>query len=332
MIIDIYTHILPAAYSKAMSNAAPALADIGKRMKSLTLLHDLDAKFREMDQFGDYRQIISLPNPPIEDIADARAGAELARIGNDSMAALVATHPDRFPGFVAALSMHDMDSAMKELHRAVGTLGAVGVQVFTNVAGTPIDDMKYRPVFETMAEYDLPIWMHPTRTASATDYATEDRSRYELWWLFGWPYDTSVAMTRLVLTGLFEKLPGLKLITHHLGAMIPYFDGRIELFEQTLGSRTTDEDYAPIMAKRTRPLLDDFRMFYGDTAMIGSTTGVKCGLEFFGADHVAFSTDAPFGPIGKTIASMDYLGLSDVNLRKVLVGNAEKLMNRKFES
>ncbi len=78
-----------------------------------------------------------------------------------------------------------------------------------------------------MAELDRPIWLHPARTAAMTDYAAESKSRYEMWWCFGWPYETSVAMVRLVFSGVFDRYPGLKIITHHLGGMIPYYDGRI---------------------------------------------------------------------------------------------------------
>ena len=137
MFVDIYTHIFPADFYKRMSEIAPKLGNIGKRMQSVTEVHDLDARFRAMDPFGDYRQIISLPNPPLEDITTPEQGIELARIGNDTMAEIVERNSDRFPGFVAALAMHSVDETMVELHRAVRDLGAVGVQIFTNVGGRP---------------------------------------------------------------------------------------------------------------------------------------------------------------------------------------------------
>ena len=104
----------------------------------------------------------------------------------------------RLPGFVAALAMHSMDETMDELHRAVRDLGAVGAQIFTNVGGRPLDHPDFEPVFAAMADYDLPIWMHPARTSDMTDYAAEEKSRFEIWWALGWPYETSVAMVRLV--------------------------------------------------------------------------------------------------------------------------------------
>ena len=102
MYIDIYTHIFPNEFYENMTRVAPSLGNIGKRMKSVAEVHDLDARFRAMDPFGDYRQIISLPNPPLEDITSPEQGIELARIGNDTMAEMVEKNRDRFPGFVAA--------------------------------------------------------------------------------------------------------------------------------------------------------------------------------------------------------------------------------------
>ena len=141
-------------------------------------LFDLDERFREMDRFGDYREIISLPNPPIEDFATGDVGMSLARIGNDAMAELCAKHPERFPTFVAAVSMTDVEGSVKEARRAVKELNAGGIQIFTNIAGKPLDDPSFEPIFKTMAELDRPIWLHPARTAAMTDYV--DRRKITL--------------------------------------------------------------------------------------------------------------------------------------------------------
>src|SRR5262249_10615280 len=192
------------------------------------------------------------PTPPIEDLADGEVGLNLARIGNDAMAELAARHPDRFPTFVAALSMTDVDGSVAEARRAVNDLGAGGVQIFTSVAGRPLDEKAFEPIFATMAELDLPIWLHPARTASMPDYPKEQKSRFEMWWCFGWPYDTSVAMVRMVFCGLLDRYPRLKVVTHHLGGMIPYYDGRVGPGLEVLGARTTDEDYSKILPSLKR--------------------------------------------------------------------------------
>src|SRR5215475_9733743 len=134
-IVDIYCHIFPDKFFEEMNRIAPRLGNIAARLRGVKKLFDLDERFREMDQFGDYRQIISLPNPPIEDLAAGEVGINLARIGNDAMAELTARHPARFPTFVAALSMTDVDGSVKEARRAVNELGAGGVQIFTSAAG-----------------------------------------------------------------------------------------------------------------------------------------------------------------------------------------------------
>ena len=329
-LIDIYCHIFPERFFQEMIRVAPNLTNIGQRLRNVKKLFDLDLRFGEMDQYGDYRQVISLPNPPIEDLASGETGLALARIGNDAMAELAQKHPDRFAGFVAAVSLTDVDGSIAETRRAVGDLGACGIQIFTSIAGRPLDDPGFRPLFAEMAKLDLPIWLHPARTAGMTDYAAEPKSRFEMWWCFGWPYDTSVAMSRLVFSGLFDRHPAIKIITHHCGGMIPYFDGRIGAGMEVLGSRTSDEDYSKILPNLKRPHLDYFRDFYGDTAMFGGKYGIPCGLEFFGADHIVFATDTPLGPIAPTIEAIDRLGLSDADRRKIYVGNAEKLLKTKL--
>jgi len=330
-IVDIYCHIFPDAFFQEMNRIAPRLGNIGARLRSVKKLFDLDERFREMDQFGDYREIISLPNPPIEDLAAGEVALNLARIGNDAMAELCARHPARFPTFVAALSMTDVEGSVKEARRAVNELGAGGVQIFTNVAGRPLDEKDFEPIFATMAEFDLPIWLHPARTASMPDYAKEQKSRFEMWWCFGWPYETSVAMVRLALCGLLDRYPRLKIITHHLGGMIPYYDGRIGPGLDVLGSRTSDEDYSKILPSLKRPHLDYMRDFYGDTALFGGGIhAVRCGLEFFGAEHVVFATDTPLGPIAPTIEVIKRLEIAEADRRKIFAGNAERLLKRKL--
>jgi predicted TIM-barrel fold metal-dependent hydrolase len=328
MIVDIYTHIFPDRFFQELDRGSPKLGNMGKRLRSIRKLFDLDERFREMDTIGDYRQIISLPNPPIEDIAEGELAKTLARVGNDAMAELCARHPDRFPAFAAAVSLHDVDFSIAEAERAITTLGAKGVQIFTNIAGHPLDEPRFAPFFEAMARHDLPIWLHPARTSAMPDYASEEKSRYEMWWCFGWPYETTVAMSRLVFAGVFDKHPKLKIVTHHLGGgMIPYFDGRIGPGMDVLGNRTIDEDYSKVLSSLKRPHLDYFRDFYADTAMFGGTNGLQCGLDFFGADRVVFATDAPLGPIAVTIKAMDNLDLDPAARRKIMCGNAERLIN-----
>ncbi len=326
MIVDIYTHLFPAAYFEALTSRTQGLGALARRMQGVPSVRDLDARFAEMDKYGDYRQVISLPAPTLEEVAEPTLAVELARLGNDGLADLVARHPDRFPAFVGAVALNDVDAAITEARRAVTELGARGVQIHTNMCGRPLDEPEFAPFFAEIAALDVPIWLHPTRSAAMTDYRAEAKSRFEMWWCFGWPYETSIAMARLVFCGLFDRHPGLQVITHHLGGMIPAFDGRIGYGMEVLGRRTPDEDYSGILPGLKRPHLDYFRDFYGDTALMGGTSGLPGGLKFFGADHVVFATDAPFAPIDATIAALDTLDLSAEDRAKIMHGNARRLL------
>jgi len=113
------------------------------------------------------------------------------------------------------------------------------------------------------AKTGKPILLHPARTAACSDFAAEKRSRYEIWTIFGWPYETSATMARLIFSGVMTRLPGLKVLAHYLGAMIPFFDLRIETGWATLGSCTSDEDYSNVLPSLGKPLLDCFKDFYG---------------------------------------------------------------------
>jgi len=330
--IDIFNHIYPAGYYERLMKVAPDYKDIGKRMRNIPMLADLDVRFKVMDRFGEYEQVLSLPTPPIEVFASPADAVDLARAANDGMADLVRKYPDRFTGFVAALPLNDPDAAVRELQRAVEQLGARGFQIFSNIRGKPISAPEFLPLFEAMAGYDLPIWMHPFRGADFSDYQTEERSQYEIWWTFGWPYDTSVAMARLVFAGYFDRFPNLKIITHHMGAMAPYFEGRIGPGWDQLGARTSDVDYSVVLKKLAKRPLDYFKMFYADTALFGAYDATVCGLRFFGTDHVVFASDAPFDPekgpmyIRETIAIVDRLPVSDDERERIYWRNAAALL------
>ena len=330
--IDIFNHILPERYVSRMNEVAPGFKDTGKRMRGVPMLVDLDIRFRVMDAFEDYQQILSIATPPIEAYANPVDAVDLARRANDGMAELVARHPDRFPGFIASMPLNNPDGTLQEIERALGGLGARGIQIFSNIAGKPLDEPEFLPMFEAMARHDLPIWLHPYRGADSPDFKSEDRSQYEIWWTFGWPYDTSAAMARLVFSGVFDRLPGLKIITHHMGAMAPFFAGRLGPGMDQLGVRTSDQDYSTVLTRLKKRPLDYFKMFYADTALFGAYDATVCGLKFFGADRVLFASDAPFDPekgsmyIRETIAIIDRLPITNEERERIYSGNAIRLL------
>lgn len=324
--IDAFAHILPGRYLQrleahlASSISAAQLRYYREGIFSFDpVLTDLDARWRRIDAYGDYAQVLVLAVPPLEEVGPPAVAAEFARLANDELAELVARFPDRFSGFAAALPLSDVDAALAEIDRAVGDLGALGVQLFTNVLGAPLDHPRFDPILARLEALGRMIWLHPTRNATWPDYPTERESDYGLWWSLGWPYETAAALSRLVYSGQMERHPGLRLIAHHGGGMVPHFAARLGMGP---GYRQT-KDHLP------RPALDYFRRFYADTALFGAPHAVRCVLEFFGPQHVLFGTDIPLGPpdaVEVTVVDLDSAGLSDADLADVYAGNARRLL------
>jgi predicted TIM-barrel fold metal-dependent hydrolase len=327
MKIDAFPHIMPARYKEAFFKAAPSGFPLKDVIESLPTLFNLDHRFRIMDKFDGLMQILTLAAPPPENVADARTATELAKIANDEMAELVLKYPDRFPAAVACLPMNDMDAAMKELERAVKDLKFRGVQISTPINDLPLDDPQFFPLYEQMCKYNLPILIHPERAVDYPDYRSERRSRYMIFSNFGWPYETTVAMTRLVFSGVFEKYPGLKIVTHHCGGMVPFLEQRIigsyDHAEMLRGARYKE--------KLTRAPIDYFRMFYNDTAIYGSTAGLMCGYAFCGAEHLLFATDFPYDSqfgeryTRQTIQSINDMQIPEAEKKAIFEENARRL-------
>jgi len=331
--IDAFPHILPKAYLDRMMRAGtPRSANMQKRVAAIPCLYDLDERFRVMDRFDGYRQVLTLASPPVESLGEPAVTRDLARLANDEIAALVSRHPDRFLGFAAALPLNDPDAAVAEAERAVRDLGALGVQIFTNVNGLPLDDPRFAPLFALLARLDRVIWVHPARGSNVADYPGEDSSRYELWWAFGWPYETALCMSRLVFAGLFDRHPRLRILTHHGGGMVPHFSGRIGHGLDQLGTRTPDEDLAAVGRALAKRPYEYYRMFYGDTALFGAKHAIHCAIEFFGVDHILFGTDMPFDPekgplfIRETIANLEELELDDADRKRIYEANAREVL------
>jgi uncharacterized protein len=325
--IDAFAHILPPAYAGRLEAiTAGRVSDriIGYRpwIREDPALIDLDARWRTIDPFGDYRQVLTLAVPPLEELGEPAVALDLAMAANDELAGLVARYPDRFAGFTAALPMSDPQAAAAELDRAMTQLGAAGAQLHTNVAGAPLDEPRFEVIFDVVTRHGGALWMHPTRSPVWSDYPAESASRYGIWWSLGWPYETSVAMARLVYSGCFDRYPDLIVITHHAGAMVPHFAGR-------LASPLEDPGRDSIIAGLKKDPMDYFRGFYADTAMFGASHAVRCAVEFFGADHLLFGTDMPLGGpnvVADTISDITSLGLSKADEAAVFAGNATRLL------
>ncbi|MBT8455152.1 MAG: amidohydrolase [Rhodobacteraceae bacterium] len=337
--VDAFTHIWPAPFYEALKRITGEMSDITRRSEAQRMMIDLDERFEIMDAHEGYCQILSLGSPPFELVASGRDAVELARIGTDSQADLVETYPGRFPGFIASPPMgEDIKTILDACRHAIEERSALGVQIYTNVAGQALDHPRFLPFWDYMAASGLPVWLHPARGAGMTDYAGEPKSQFEIWWTFGWPYETSAAMARLVFSKLFDRLPELKVITHHGGGMVPFFAGRVGPGWDVLGARTSDADYGSLLKELKKRPIDYFRMFYADTALFGARAAQECAIDFFGIPHTLFASDAPFDPEGgrmyirETVRIVDSLDISQEDRAAIYHGNIGRLVGRDFSA
>lgn len=325
-MIDIFTHVVPEQYKTALGEVVPELE---ARLARMPTLYDMDRRFRIMDKYENMRQVLTLSLTAAAVLENPQFAVDFAKRANDEMAELVGKHAERFAAGVASLPMTDIDAALRELDRAVGSLGLKGIQLFTPTMDKPLDSSEFLPLFSKMADFDLPIWIHPVRWMDRSDYGSLKESKYYIYHIFGWPYETTAAMTHLVFGGVLERFQGVKIIVHHCGGMVPYFDQKIvEAYSQSEAIHGVSfEHLVP------RPPIDYFRMFYGDTALNGGIGGLMCGYRFFGADHLVFGTDMPFDVeygdrgVRKTIRSVEDLGLSDVEKGMIYEENAKRLLH-----
>ena len=326
MKIDVFAHISPVRHLErieeilASPDVSPAVKEHGPWLRWDPVLYDLDARWRTLEPFDDYRQILVLAAPPLEELGTAEVTRDLARLANEEMAELVRSH-DRFIGFAASLPLNDVEASVEELERAVAQLDARGFQIYSNINGVPLDHDSLRPLFAKAAELDVAIWLHPTRSPAWPDYPTEPQSLHGIWWSIGWPYETSAAMCRLVYSGIMEEFPKLRVITHHSGAMIPYFSGRFK--------EVQTEDQRPALERLPKEPLDYFRRFYADTCLFGAPHALRCAIDFFGADHVLFGTDMPLGGprvVGETIDDVETLDLTDAERELIYEANVRRVL------
>ena len=329
LMIDAYAHVggILTKYSNAGGRSRsvnPELEGIERSLQS-----DLDFRFRLMDKFEGLVQVLTMQ------VALTTAKAEdQAKIANDEMAELLVKYPDRFVAAIACVPMNNIDAALKEVDRAINDLRFRGVMVSTTIDGKSLDSPEFLPLYEKMSHYNLPIYIHPMKIPTYPEHMSkEDRAKYiygdlNIDSVFGWPYETTVAMTRLVFSGVLEKYPNLKFITHHCGGMVPYFEQRIVQHHYLPGGRGTEHVYS-----LPREPIEYYRMFYNDTAIHGNTLALMCAHAFCGADHLLFGADFPAGDrnLGyrsylQTINAIEQMEISDADKKKIFVDNARTLL------
>ncbi len=324
--IDAYSHVLPKKYKEILFEKMPKTSYYFEADSVRPALFDLDARFRGMDTIAGLKQVLTPGAPPLEHVASAKDAVDMARIANDGMAELVSKYPDRFVGAVACLPMNDVDAAIREAERAIEDLNFKGIQMFTSTNGKPMDFPEFLGLYEKMAKYDLPVWIHPAKDRNIPDYPVEKESKYALFLAFAWPYETTLAMSRLVFSGILEKYPDLKFITHHCGGMLPSFYKRVALVPP--GVKTGE------IQELTKPPLEYFKKFYADTVMGGNIPALMAGYDFFGADNLLFASDYPY-PGGATqaeaalmgvIKSVEQMPVSDADRIKMFSTNIRRIL------
>lgn len=342
MKIDIFCHITPDKYLAALEKKISP--EVNKDLPSqwLPALKDLDLRFTVMDNFPDMVQVLTVTNPPVETILNVQDAIDLSKIANDELAELIDKHPDRFVGAAACLPMNDMDAALKEAERALNELNFNGVQIFTNIMGKPLDSPEFFPLYQLMSQYDLPIWIHPffqnigsvaESKDDFADYRVFTGKKDHAWAMaraaFDLPAASALAMTRLVYGKVFDLYPKVKFIIHHCGADVPFFFNRIQMHYLMFGEKEKND------LGLEKPVPDYFKMFYVDTALHGNVPGLMCGYEIYGADHILFGTDAPFGsenglwPLRMTVDSVEKMAITDAERKMIYEGNAKSLLRLK---
>lgn len=324
MKIDIYSHLIPPKLKEMMFEKQKTI----KELQTNTSLYDLESRFRIMDRYPDLVQVLTVPGATPDDLAGPEGAADLARRINDEMAELVYKYPYRFAGGVAVLPTSNIDATLKEIDRAVNELKLRGILLRIPINGKPVDRPEFFPIYEKMCQLNLPIWFHPHKSPKVPDYPDETESKYLIWHLWGLVVESTHSMTRLVISGVMEKFPKLKIIIHHCGAMIPYFSERIVNHYNQSETR----NLTSFTVGLSEPPAEYFRRFYTDTALIGNTSALMCAHHFFGAEHILFGSDSPFdsqlGDYGtkRTIQAIEQMAIPEEDKKKIFEENARKIM------
>lgn len=321
-IIDGYTHILTETFYETLTDQFGFQGLSGRP----EFLWDIDQRTTDMADYGIDKQVITLALPTLFRGMDSELALEITRFANDEIRRLADEHPDRFVP-VGTIPRPDTPF-IEEFERCVDDLGVAGVQIFSNVAGRPLDDDTFWPLYERAEEMDTPLWIHP-QLWEWYDWSSE----YMEHRLFGWPFDTTLALSRLVFGGVLDVFPDLEFVSHHGGGMVPYYGERIAMFYEQ--RQTYPENYPSFhdrVADLSQPAEEYFRQFYADTAVSGSVPALECAVSFFEAGNVVFGTDYPFSPergrrtIEASIDAVEEMDVDSVTRDEIYAGTLRDLI------
>jgi predicted TIM-barrel fold metal-dependent hydrolase len=271
-----------------------------------------------MDAAGIDLQVLSLMGTGLDQLEPTTSTA-VARDSNDHLAAAVRAHPDRFAAF-AALALLEPDKAALELERCVRQLGFKGVMVNGTTGGLFLDDARFTPLFETAQALDVPIYLHPAPPPRPVQQAYYSGLPGQLGFFLataGWGWHAEVGMhcLRLIVSGLFDRFPKLKIIIGHMGEDLPFSIVRAD----AVLSRGTKH-----LQRSVKEYFDEH--FYITTSGYFSVPPFLCALQVIGADRLMFSIDYPFSPntVGRDFLKL--LPISPDDMEKITHGNVERLL------
>lgn len=288
--------------------------DPGARMVHQRLV-DLDAgRIAQMNASGIDMALLSITSPGVQAF-DAVTATRLAADANDVLAAAVTKHPTRFAG-LAAVAPHYPAGAAKELQRASG-LGMKGFLINSHTMGEYLDDAKFRPIFEAAQALDLPLYLHPREPAPSLVGPFLDYGLYFAG--FGFAVETSLHAMRLIMCGVFDEFPKLRIVLGHMGEGLPFWLQRIDnryLLQVKIGA----------VKKLPRLPSEYFRdNFLITTSGVMSAPALKLSLEVLGVDRIMFAADYPYESVEEGVRFMDEVDISDDDRRKIYSGNAERV-------
>jgi predicted TIM-barrel fold metal-dependent hydrolase len=329
MIIDAHSHAMHGGHLEQIRALGGAwtkkrIDDIRENALSTPQHLDVHLLVEQLEKYGINLQVVT---PSIRVDAnllpgDAPTQLALAAAINDNMALVMEASKGKL---IAAGNLpigEFSDHSRQELERAIKGLGLRAINLPSTINGKPLDSPEYEPFWSAIEELDVPVYLHPLAQPGRS---YEDL--YDLPHTFGWPYETTVALARLVFTGVMERHPKLKIVSHHLGGgMIPFFMGRIMESNDATGLESRKIPPLP------KPLMEYFRLFYYDAAVGGSAAAIRCCYEVFGADQILFAIDSPHGPqkglfrLEKYPKVLQELEMPEVDREKILSGNARRIL------
>jgi predicted TIM-barrel fold metal-dependent hydrolase len=319
-IIALEEHITTPALVRSLSNGQDGELLSNPFVQSLhaKLLDVGEGRLADLDTFGISMQVLSISASTIDKVEPSAARA-LARDANDVMAAAVKAHPDRFAAF-ATLALREPEKATAELDRCIRQLGFKGVMVNGTINGQFLDDPKFTPLLEAAEALDVPIYLHPAPPPKPIMDAYFSGLPGQLGFAlatggWGWHVETGLHSLRLMITGVFDRFPRLKIIIGHMGENLPFSMARAESV------------FARAATNLKRPVGEYFRdHFYLTTSGYFTNPPFFCMLQVVGVDHIMFSVDYPFSPNAAGRKFLDNLTISPEDMEKIAHANAEKLL------